>query len=163
MKYLLVAFLTLASSNIYSQSVKLQDDNISMKIEFTKVSDTTFNYEVFIDNKGGSNIYLYFEQVQKSYLRNYVGIGLYSHIYPYLPIHTESFKTISVVKIEQKSTLITKGTFIWSNNKSIAISLDYYIDNKQKYKGKNTVQLDLKSYDRWMKKLKSEFNFNHAP
>lgn len=159
MKILFTTLFCFLIGNIYAQSIRLQDDDISVLIELQQVNDTTFQYQAIVENRGQTNIYFYrIEETGKSYLRNYIGIGLYSAMYPYLPTHTTKFKDIETSRIEPKSKQTFEGTFSWIDKDSISIALDYYADTKKKHKGKEVMELDLKSYDMCIRKLKGEFS-----
>lgn len=155
MKYLVIIFFSLIISKTHSQLFKLHNNAISIQVKLEEVNDTIFKYDIYVENKNSKNIYI-FNEKGKQYLTNYIGIGIYSIMYPYLPIHT---KKIEMVQICSNFKETFKGEFIWIDKGSISITLDYYIGKKKKYKSKKKT-ISIKMYNRRVRNLKIELNVN---
>lgn len=138
MKKILVIllFLFALKASFSSEYFRFILDNnvfISLKIERSLENEEEAIYTLEIENISKNNILVYGlnSTYQAKTMYNYVGLGLYSSLYPYLPEEMSKFKGLIQFDIIQ-STEIKYVTFIeaYNGEESILFSIDYYVQKE---------------------------------
>lgn len=153
----LIALLLLPISIAFCQEVKLSDGNIMLNIKTVNINDSLIQYKGIVKNIGNDYVFIYHsDSTNESYLTNFIGIGLFSHLEPYLPISVTKYNEIQLIQIVPNSQVEYSGIFKRGKTNELTISLDYYFPNSKKNKQRavNDIVVVGSTYEKYMKRLK---------
>ena len=129
---LLYVLLLVVANNIWGQNISLSNNEITIQI----ISTDSLNNSIDIIIKNTSNKIILISMIDSiNNSKNYIGIGLYSSLFPYIPNYfTKYTKELHLLTIEPNDSLVFKQQSDILSNKNYSISIDYMVKSERKTK-----------------------------
>jgi|TARA_B110000967_G_C18892861_1_gene568546 hypothetical protein len=153
-----IGWLLCISVIVNGQLIRFESTDLSGILNLKIENDSVISYVLEIKPIADQSIYLYHQDdVLYPYMSNYLGVGLFSHISPYLPNHMAKFKTVILNKVIGDKPTIIKGYCSYSNFDTFEFSMDYYLNPKRK-STKKIISTDIGSYSDCMRRVRLIFS-----
>jgi len=150
---LLYGIIFLLSKNTFGQSISLSNNDIAIQI--TSTDSLTNSINIVITNTSDNIIFIsMIDSINHS--NHYLGIGLYSSLFPYTPDYFPKYtKELQLLSINPADNLIFKLRSDFFSSEEFDISFDYMV--KSNCINKKT-KINRSLYDKHVSFLKSKIS-----
>jgi hypothetical protein len=144
----LINILIILCCILNSNAQEFEYNRISVFAKIDWVTDSTAMVGIELQNTSAESIYIYPIEESNIFrtMPKFIGIGLYSHIFPYLPRHTDSFSgDILLMPIKPNELVRINEICKVERGSRMKLGVDYF--SSSHYINDEIIKVNINEYD----------------
>ena len=142
---LLYSLCTIVSN---AQEFSYNSNNVYLNLSLNWITDSTATVYIELKNTSTEPIYIY--PIEESNMcrtmPNFIGIGLYSHIFPYIPRHTGKFSgDIDLISIKPNEVITKQEVCKIKKDNKLRLRIDYF--SSSHFSNDEVLKVNIDEYD----------------